>query len=130
MKSSTPVTLFIVECTATNLFRKAYPDIMLMIFTKAIAAVHIYSHIGISITVRIFIRQTAAKMKSATESNLDPNSLTVSVFRAMIPSAMSDNPAIRYSIKKSEENDGLYKSPILTRTLKPVITFAIISLHP
>ena len=98
MKSNTPVTLFIVVCTAINLLCMAYPDIMLMILTKAITAVHTYSHIGISITGRIFIRQTATNTKSAIESNLDPNSLTVFVFLAMVPSTVSADLSLQKGI--------------------------------
>lgn len=42
------------------------------------------------------IRQTATKIKSAIESNLEPKSIAVPVFLATVPSIISDTSAVRY----------------------------------
>ena len=78
-----------------SFFCTTYPEMMLIIFISAINTIHTYSHAGMLITGRNFIRHTTANTKSAAVSNLAPNSLTVFVLRAMVPSITSDKPAIR-----------------------------------
>jgi len=59
---------------------------------------------------------TAKRAKSAMESNLAPNSLSVFVLRAIYPSITSLNPQIRYKTKNS---NALWKvkSKAITRTI-------------
>ena len=81
-----PVTLFITVCAATNSFRITYPEMMLIPLISAMTAIQIKSHTGISSTGIIFIRHTVTRIISATVSSCDPNSLTVPVFLATVPS--------------------------------------------
>ena len=73
----------------------------------------------------IFIRQTASKMKSAIESNLEPNSLTFPVFLATVPSIISEKPAVRYNAQNASENGETASKAMLQRILMPVIILAI-----
>ena len=61
-----------------------------------ISTIHIKSHFSIGNSGINLIRQTATKIKSAIESNLEPKSFAVPVFLATVPSIISDTPAIRY----------------------------------
>ena len=96
--SNNPVTLFIMVCSTTNLFLQTNPDAILMSLMIAITVIHIYSQLGIWITGSSLTKHAPTNRKSATVSNLDPNSLTVFVFLAMVPSIISVKPQVRYRI--------------------------------
>ena len=89
-----PVTLFITVCNAINSFRKAYPEIRLTALIAAITMSQKISHAGICRTGISFIRQQSIIIKPVTVSSFDPNSLTVPVFLATVPSNMSLIPEI------------------------------------
>lgn len=95
-KSNNPVTLFNTVWQATISFRATYPQIKLITLITAIMIIQMISHIGMWIAGMSLIRHTTTKTKSAAESSFDPNSLTVPVFRATIPSIMSLTPAMIY----------------------------------
>ena len=75
--SSSPVTLFIVLCTATNRFWTINPEMILMILIKAMMPIQTQSQKGMFRTGSSFTRQTTAKTISAIVSSLAPSSLAV-----------------------------------------------------
>ena len=67
-------------------------------FIITIIHIHIQSHVGIVKTGSIFIMQAKVNTISAIVSSLEPNSLAVPVFLAIVPSIISVNPATKYKI--------------------------------
>lgn len=61
-KSMAPVTLFEIECTATNFFCTIKPEMMLIILISAMMTVQIKRWLGNSITGNSFIKHTTTKI--------------------------------------------------------------------
>ena len=90
--NKSPVTLFIAVCSEINCLSEAYPNMILPILIIAIKIPHINNQMGISIAGNIFIKDTVTNARSAAVSILDPNSLTLFVFLAIVPSIISLKP--------------------------------------
>ena len=117
-----------IVCSATKCFCMINPNIILMTLITPIMHIHVHNHIGISNIGKNFIRQITTNTKSAKVSSLEPNSLTVFIFLATVPSIISVNPANRYKAINLEDNTGQNSNRILQRILQPVIIFAILML--
>ena len=93
-----PVILFMIVCRAMNCLVETYPQMILPILTIAIKPNHIHNHPGTEIAGNSLIIDTDTNAMSATVSILDPNSLALVVFLAMVPSIISLKPQRMYMI--------------------------------
>ena len=96
--SKKPVILFKGVCRDTNFLLQINPQITFPVLMVAITATQIHNQVGSCINGRIFAEHTATNTISATVSNLAPNSLTVLVFLAIVPSTISVIPQSGYRI--------------------------------
>lgn len=103
MKSRNPVTLFQRVCSKIS--------VLFLILMPAMRTTQHQIHPGRWITGKSLQQAAVINTKSATESSLEPNSVTVWVFRAMVPSTISVNPPTRYSPQKEGEKTGQNSSP-------------------
>lgn len=102
-KSRNPATLFQRVCSNIS-----------VLFLTLIPAMRMTQHqtqLGRCITGSSFTQAAAIKTKSATESSLEPKSVTAWVFRAMVPSTISVSPPSKYSPQKVGEKTGQNSSP-------------------
>ena len=96
--STKPVTLLREVCRDTNFLLQINPQTTFPVLMIAITATQPHNQVGSCINGRIFTEHTATNIISATVSNLAPNSLTVLVFLAIVPSTISVIPQSRYRI--------------------------------
>ena len=96
--NNSPVILFIAVCRDTNCFLEAYPHMILLILISAITAPHTHNHPGALIVGKILIKAAVTNVRSAAVSILDPNSLVLFVFLAIVPSIISLKPQVIYII--------------------------------
>ena len=96
--SKKPVTLFKEVCRDTSFLLQINPQTTFPVLMAAITATQTHNQAGSCIIGRIFTEHTATNIISATVSNLAPNSLTVLVFLAIVPSTISVIPQSRYRI--------------------------------
>ena len=95
--SKKPVSLFIAVCSKVNRRFRRNPNVRFMIFTSAMTKMQFQSQIGILSAGNNFTNAATANIKSATESNSEPNGVTDFVFLATVPSTISVKPHSRYN---------------------------------
>lgn len=98
MNNTAPAILFITECTEVRFFSLIKLIRTVSILINAMPAIHRYIQIGISIRGSNLMIQTTVNTISAIVSSFEPNSLTVSVFLATVPSIISVRPAVKYKV--------------------------------
>ena len=104
---------------------RTYPQIRLPILTTPITAIHTHNHCGIGTIGRSLAEEADRNTKSATVSSLAPNSLTVPVFLAMLPSIISVTPQRRYVAQNPAPNTGRNSNKTLNKMREAVMMFAM-----
>ena len=98
INKSSPVSLFKFVCRGAKRFLQMNTKIILAVLITAMVHIHNQAHFGTGIIGSSFIIAAAANTKSAIVSSFAPNSLSLFVFRATMPSVMSLRPQMAYAI--------------------------------